>query len=550
MENLKAMLASMLRALLDQGAQSLVLVAGYPPRLRGGNEDFDQAWPRITEAQVGGIIDFLLVDDDTENLETTGSCEVLYEFDNRYFDCEIRQGFQQGITFTLIDTDLLAMSMEETPDLASVTLPTAASLDDEPSASGYTEPPWMIRPPVPGAEEIATPAFEGLPTQEEHRPGSNAIDTYLQWMVRNKATDMHLTPNFQPTLRIDNLFRRSDLEPATPDQLRAMIYGILSTDDRAEFERQSSVDLGYSLIGVGRFRMSAFQQQSGPSLSIRHIPEKVKSLTDLGLPNSLANLAEHRSGMLLFCGPTGSGKSTTQAALIRMINETQARHIISLEDPIEYIHSSDNCLIQQREVGVHSPSFARGLRDALREDPDVIMVGELRDRETISMALAAAETGHLLLGTMHVNTTTNAITRLVDAFAEHERNAARAQLGESLRAVVNQRLLTHSSGVGLVPVVELMKINFAVASLIREGKMHQLKQVLTTSLAEGMFTFERSAAMAYLAGKITREDAERVVPDRNVFRQILGALRLKSSNRVEKLSMTGAFKTYRGPAKK
>ena len=550
MSNLKAMLAAMLRALLDQGAQSLVLVAGYPPRLRGGSEEFDHPWPRITEYQVTGLVDILLKDDDSENLETTGSCEVLYEFDNRYFDCEIRQGEHLGITITLIDTDLLGMSMEEPPDLASVTLPTAASLDDEPSSSGYTEPPWMIRPPVAGTEEIATSAFEGLPAREERRPGSNAIDTYLQWMVRNKATDMHLTPHFQPTLRIDNLFRRSDLEQATADQLRAMIYGILTTDDRAEFERLNSVDLGYSLRGVGRFRMSAFQQQNGPSLSIRHIPEKVKSLTDLGLPDSLAQLAEHRSGMLLFCGPTGSGKSTTQAALIRMINETQARHIISLEDPIEYVHGSENCLIQQREVGVHAPTFARGLRDALREDPDVIMVGELRDRETISMALAAAETGHLLLGTMHVNTTTNAITRLVDAFAEHERNAARAQLGESLRAVVNQRLLTHSSGAGLVPVVELMKINFAVASMIREGKMHQLKQVLTTSLAEGMFTFERSAAMAYLAGKITREDAERVVPDRNVFRQILGALRLKSSNRVEKLSMTGAFQTYRGPATK
>ena len=228
-----------------------------------------------------------------------------------------------------------------------------------------------------------------------------------------------------------------------------------------------------------------------------------------------------------------------------MINERQARHIITLEDPIEYIHRSENSLIQQREVGIHSPNFARGLRDALREDPDVIMVGELRDRETISMALAAAETGHLLMGTMHVNSTNNAVTRLVDAFAEHERAAARAQLGESLRAVVNQRLLTHASGIGLVPIIELMKVNFAVASMIRENKLHQLKQVLTTSLGEGMYTFERSAATAYLAGRVTKEDAERVVPDRNVFRQILGALRLQTAERVEKLTQTGTFSAYR-----
>ena len=545
MSDLSPMLTSMLRSLLQQGAQGLVIVAGYQPRLRGGNEEFETAWPRVNEYQVSDLIDALLADEDNpENLEVTGSCEILYEFDNRYFDCEIRQGEHPGITFTLIDTDLLAMSAEDSAGLASVTM-AHASFDDEPSSSGYTEPPWMIRPPVPGAEDVAPPAFEGLPSRAPRAPGSNAIDTYLQWMVRNKGTDMHLTPSYEPTLRIDNLFRKSDLDRTTPDQLRAMIYGILTTDDRAEFERQNSVDLGYSLQGIGRFRMSCFQQQNGPSISIRHIPEKVKSLADLGLPSSLGNLAEHRNGMLLFCGPTGSGKSTTQAALVRLINENQARHIITLEDPIEYVHHSDNCLIQQREVGVHAPNFARGLRDALREDPDVILVGELRDQETISMALAAAETGHLLMGTMHVNTTTNAITRLVDAFAEHERNAARAQIGESLRAVVNQRLLTHTSGTGLVPIIELMKINFAVAALIREGKMHQIKQVLTTSLAEGMVNFERSAAMAYLAGKITREDAERVVPDRNVFRQILGALRLKSSKRVEKLTMSGSFSAQR-----
>jgi len=541
MADLDTLLRSMLRSLLDGSGNGLMLMPGHEPRAWGPDGDIEMDGPSLTESQMAVLADRLVTEEDGDLLENTGTCEILYEYEGRYFDCEVRHGDVPMVTFTLIDTDAMQMSVDIVAEEAS---PHAAEPEDEPSHSGYTEPPWMIRPPVPGAEEIEEPKFEGIP-RTEIKAGRNAIDSYLDWMVRNKATDMHLTPDFAPTLRIDNLFRRSDLGTMSADQLRAMIYGILTTDDRAEFERESSVDLGYSLPGVGRFRLSAFQQQNGPSVSVRHIPEKAKTLVELGLPHNLAQLIEHRSGMLLFCGPTGSGKSTTQAALVRMINERQARHIITLEDPIEYIHRSENSLIQQREVGIHSPNFARGLRDALREDPDVIMVGELRDRETISMALAAAETGHLLMGTMHVNSTNNAVTRLVDAFAEHERAAARAQLGESLRAVVNQRLLTHASGIGLVPIIELMKVNFAVASMIRENKLHQLKQVLTTSLGEGMYTFERSAATAYLAGRVTKEDAERVVPDRNVFRQILGALRLQTAERVEKLTQTGTFSAYR-----
>jgi len=542
MSDIEALLRSLLRALLQQGGQGLVLAAGQRPRLFQTDGEVRPTGAPLSGEQVEALAERLIVDEDGDLLESTGACEILYEYEGQYFDCEVRRGEVTTVTFTVIDTDLVQASLDEPHAIDSATVEAA---EDEPSVGGHTEPPWQIRPPVQGSEDVETPRFEGLRSPES-RPGRHAIDGYLEWMARNNATDLHLTPDFPPTLRIDNLFRKSDLQPLTTDQLRAMILGILVTDDREEYEQKSSVDLGYSLPGVGRFRLSCFIQQNGPSVSVRHIPEKVKTITELGLPANLGQLVEHRAGMMLFCGPTGSGKSTTQAALVRLINESQARHIITLEDPIEYIHQGEHCLIQQREVGIHTPTFARGLRDALREDPDVIMVGELRDRETIAMALAAAETGHLLLGTLHVNTTTNAITRLVDAFAEHERAAARAQLGESLRAVVNQRLLTHASGAGLVPLVEMMRVNFAVAALIRENKLHQLKQVLTTGLSEGMYTFERSAAGAYLAGKITRDDAERIVPDRNVFRQILGAMRLQSARRVEKLSGTGAYTPLRG----
>jgi len=540
MAEIESLLRSLLRGLVRKGGQGLVLSIGQPPRLFHPDGKVEHSGEAMKEKDVEALANRLVTAEDTEQLEAAGVCEILYEYDGHYFDCEIRRGAATTITFMVIDTELLEMS-EDGAASASVTV---EAPPEEPSTSGHTQPPWTIRPPVQGKEVVEPPRFEGL-RGPDTRQGRRAVDSYLEWMVRNQATDMHLTPSFPPTLRIDNLFRISDLPPLSDDQLRAMILGILATDDRDEYEQKASVDLGYSLQGVGRFRLSCFNQQNGPSVSVRHIPEKVKNIQELGLPGNLGQLVEHRAGMLLFCGPTGSGKSTTQAALVRLINENQARHIITLEDPIEYIHRSENCLVQQREIGIHTPSFARGLRDALREDPDVIMVGELRDRETISMALAAAETGHLVLGTMHVNTTTNAITRLVDSFAEHERAGARAQLGESLRAVVNQRLLTHATGVGLVPLVELMKVTFAVAAVIRENKLHQLKQVLTTGLSEGMYTFERSAAHAYLAGKIARDEAERIVPDRNVFKQILGALRLQSARRVEKLAHTGAYSAHR-----
>jgi twitching motility protein PilT len=392
-----------------------------------------------------------------------------------------------------------------------------------------TEPPWEL-------EVVDDTPVIGKPWQDGPSAGRlprTMLDRYLRWMVTSRATDLHLSPGFPASIRVDRELRSGVMAAPSVQEVEAMIHDLLAGARRAEYEAQHSVDLGYTVEGVGRFRISCFRHSHGPAISVRHIPEEVGTLDELGLPQKLADLVDHPSGLVLFCGPTGSGKSTTQAALLREINDHYSRHVITLEDPIEYLHTSRKSLVHQREIGEHAPSFARGLADALREDPDVILVGELRDRETITMALAAAETGHLVMGTLHVNTTATAITRLQHAFNELERPLARAQIAESLRAVVNQRLLPRSGSNGLVPIVELLRVNHAVSSLIREDKLHQIKQVVPTGQSEGMITFERSAAVAHLAGLVSADDARRVVPDRPAFDQMLSLLRRESRPRVE-----------------
>ncbi len=525
-----------LKSMLNEGATGLHLSPGSPPELVGDDSSRTMAVPPFSHEQIASFIDEIATKEDLDQLERTGSCEILYEYAGQYFNCHLTGGPEPTAAFELVDPELLDELAGPTGELPAARSAEFEDSIDRPPLGPDEKPVWSIRPALEASGEFEAPKFEGLP-QETPVRGRAAVDEYLEWMARNKATDMHLTPNWAPTLRIDNLFRRSNLQPLTGDQIRAMIYGILHTDDRKEYERDMSVDLAYSLQGVGRFRMSAFNQLNGPALSVRHIPEEVGTVQELGLPLELRKLAEYRAGLVLFCGPTGSGKSTTQAALIRQMNETQSRHVITLEDPIEYIHQSKNCLIQQREVGQHAKNFARGLRDALREDPDVIVVGEMRDVETITLALNAAETGHLVYGTLHINSTINSVSRMVDAFSEHQQHGVRAQIAESLKAVVNQRLLTHRKGVGLVPIVELMKVNHAIGALIREDKMFQIVQVLVTSLGEGMFTFERSAADALLDGRITEDDAERVSPDLTVFKQIR---RAREVQRAGNWNMTDA----------
>jgi len=361
--------------------------------------------------------------------------------------------------------------------------------------------------------EATTPPDYGRKLNREE------FDRLLRWMVEQDATDLHITPKFPPTLRVDNLFQPSQGRIFEPGEIEKVIYSILGDKERRELEERSATDLSYEIEGVGRFRINVFKQLYGTSAAVRHVRSAIESLEALNLPPELSWLTGQETGLVLFTGPTGSGKSTTMAAIIEQMNLSRQLHILTLEAPIEFLFQNAKSLIQQREVGVHTPTFLDGLRDALRENPDVIMVGELRDLDTVSMAVSAGETGHLIMATMHANTTVNAVSRLIDVFPDTQKAGARAMISDVLKAVVNLRLLRHSSGRGLVPSVEFLKINNAVATLIRDNKLHQVRQVITTSSGEGMWPFERHLVELFKRGEVDYEVAYQAAPDKKIFEQ-------------------------------
>ncbi len=383
---------------------------------------------------------------------------------------------------------------------------------DEPAPRGEVRPGISIH--YTRDEATAPPRFGQKLSRQE-------FEKLLRWMVEQEATDLHITPRFPPTLRVDNLFQPSKARTLGREEIEHVILSILGHSERAILKEENAIDLAYEVEGLGRFRINVFQQLHGLSAAVRHVRGAIDSLESLKLPAELNWLTNQQTGLILFTGPTGSGKSTTMAALIEQMNQSRQLHILTLEAPIEYLFENRRCLIQQREVGTHTDTFGRGLKDALRENPDVIMVGELRDYETVSMAISASETGHLIMATMHANTTNNAVSRLIDVFPDNQKAGARAMIADTLAAVVNLRLLTHASGRGLVPAVEFLKNNHAVSSTIRENKLHQLRQVLSTSMGEGMWPFERNLADLYRRNEVDYDTAYRAAPDKKVFEGIL-----------------------------
>ncbi|MEK4126038.1 type IV pilus twitching motility protein PilT [Anoxybacillus sp. FSL W8-0382] len=334
------------------------------------------------------------------------------------------------------------------------------------------------------------------------------VDAMLRAAFELKASDIHLTVGIPPIFRINGDLKRYGQDVLSPTDTEQMAKAIVPEHMWTRFETDGELDLSYSLSGVSRFRVNVFKQRGCISLAIRIVPTKIPTLDELQLPDVLKKMVAKPQGLILVTGPTGSGKSTTLAAMIDYMNKTMRKHIITLEDPIEYVHKHDNCIIDQREVGTDTSSFANGLRAALRQDPDVILVGEMRDLETIQTAVTAAETGHLVFGTLHTSSAPATIDRIIDVFQPEQQAQIRIQLATVLVSIISQRLFPRAQKNGRIAATEILINNAAVANLIRNGKIHQIPSVMQTNRALGMHTLEANIKELVQQGLIARETVE------------------------------------------
>src|ERR1700745_1192726 len=347
------------------------------------------------------------------------------------------------------------------------------------------------------------------------------IDAFFNLMFEQKASDVHLSSGNNPMLRINGELHRVDHPPLENDELKSMLYEIAPEFKIKVFEETGDVDFGYEIPGTARYRATFFNQKSGVARVFRQIPSKVLTAEQLGLPPIMKKFAGLNKGLVLVTGPTGSGKSTTLAAIVDYANGTRKDHIITVEDPIEFVHQSKECLVNHREVGMHTKSFAAALRGALREDPDIILVGEMRDLEPIELALTAAATGHLVFGTLHTPSASKTIDRVIDVFPAEQQNQIRNTLSESLKGVVPQNLLKRIDVKGRVAALEILVVTPAIANLIREAKTFQIPGMLQVGKKYGMQTLD-DAIMDLLNKKmINPEDAYNRCLDKNKFRPML-----------------------------
>ena len=343
------------------------------------------------------------------------------------------------------------------------------------------------------------------------------IDAFLKVMQENGVSDLHLSANAEPMLRINGVLQRAEHRPLSEDELKIIIYELLTDVQIRQLEAEGDLDCAYTLPGVARFRINVYKKYPGLAAAFRIIPNQVPTLDSLGFPPVLKKMLSLRSGLVLVTGPTNSGKSTTLAAMVDYLNENMNYHIITLEDPLEFIHPNKNCLINQRQVGEHCETFASAMRASLREDPDVILVGEMRDLDTISLALTASEVGQLVLGTLHTRSAAQTISRIVDPFPGNQQTQIRHMLSEVLVGVCSQQLLRRADLRGRVAAMEILVGNPAIRNLIREQKSHLINNAIQTNRKEGMQLMDQHLSQLVADGTVTVDEARRYASEGHVF---------------------------------
>ncbi|MEP7324951.1 MAG: type IV pilus twitching motility protein PilT [Gemmatimonadota bacterium] len=345
----------------------------------------------------------------------------------------------------------------------------------------------------------------------------------LEEMIEKEASDLHVTAGERPKLRVDgDITSAAAQDVLTPKDTLSLAYSVLTENQKKRFEQDDELDFSFGIQNLARFRGNVFKQRGCVAMVIRMIPFNVKTFADLGLPPIIARLAEKPRGLILVTGPTGSGKSTTLAAIVDKINKDRKGHIITVEDPIEFIHRHHSCIINQREVGTDTKSFANALKYALREDPDVILVGEMRDLETIQATLTIAETGHLALATLHTNSAAESINRIIDVFPSNQQSQVRAQLSFVVEGVLTQTLLQKSKGRGRVMASEIMIATPAIRALIRDDKIHQIYSLMQSGKKHGMQTMNDALYQLYVGREVTQEECLRATSDPNEFLRMIG----------------------------
>ena len=519
--------------LVRQTAQELQIGSNEPVRFKFPDGETRQSNAPIDHAQVVQLVQEAAPPAAHDELRRTRSAKFLHITEGGVrVDVLVEAPKAQEWTVTVrlaASADAAVAPIEKTPELARpaaaprpppVAAPAAAKPVEAPKPAEKAPEP----PPAP-APKVSAVAATG--TRIEPVPGEPKLNHWLRMMVAVNASDLHCTSDTPPLVRrhgeMVTLFDRG---PASSDELRNVLMEIIPARNKAQFDETNDTDFAYAIEGVARFRANYFMDRRGIGAVFRQIPFKILTPEQLGVPPKVLELCYLAKGLVLVTGPTGSGKSTTLAALIVVVNEKRHDHIITIEDPIEFVHPTKNCLVNQREVGVHTQGFKSALRAALREDPDVVLVGEMRDLETIAIAIETAETGHLVFGTLHTTSAPSTVDRIIDQFPADRQSQIRTMLSESIRGVVSQMLCKKKGG-GRIAAYEIMVATPAVANLIREGKTYQLASVMQTGRALGMQTMNDHLFELVKTDKVEPEEAFSKSNDKNAFKEMLNKANIK-----------------------